>query len=204
MQSYPSIPKIVQNIPIYAFDKLDGSNIRVEWTRKRGFAKFGTRTRLLDENEPILGQAIPLIRNGFADQLERIFRKERYEKATAFFEFYGPQSFAGFHVEDDLFKVSLLDVHIFKKGILTPAEFLKLYASKVETPNMLYHGNANSSLVSYVQDGTLDGMTFEGVICKGGLNRLRQVTMFKIKNRDWLEALKHKCGEDQDLFDKLS
>jgi hypothetical protein len=36
MKAYRSIDKrIIPNIFIYAFDKLDGSNIRVEWSRKK-------------------------------------------------------------------------------------------------------------------------------------------------------------------------
>jgi len=45
MKSYPSIPgKHTNGIPLTVFDKLDGSNIRAEWSKKRGFYKFGTRT----------------------------------------------------------------------------------------------------------------------------------------------------------------
>ena len=44
-----------------AFDKLDGSNIRAEWDRKRGWHRFGSRRRLLDASDPLLGQAIQLI-----------------------------------------------------------------------------------------------------------------------------------------------
>jgi len=40
MLEYPTIKKEVINIPIYAFDKIDGSNIRVEWGPKNGFYKF--------------------------------------------------------------------------------------------------------------------------------------------------------------------
>lgn len=45
MITYPSLDYYFDypEIYIYAFDKLDGSNIRFEWSRKRGFYKFGTR-----------------------------------------------------------------------------------------------------------------------------------------------------------------
>ena len=41
MQQYPSIGKgIIQDVDYYIFDKLDGSNIRVEFSLKKGFDKF--------------------------------------------------------------------------------------------------------------------------------------------------------------------
>ena len=43
MKGYPSIPREVQHsLNVYAFDKLDGSQIRAEWTQKNGFFKFGS------------------------------------------------------------------------------------------------------------------------------------------------------------------
>lgn len=199
---YPSIDKAVVSAPIYAFDKLDGSNIRAEWTRKSGFAKFGTRRRLLDENEPVLGEAVTLFNEKYADDLNRIFRKERYEKATAFFEFAGPSSFAGFH-EDEKHDITLIDVHKFKQGILPPRDFLKVFAGKVDTAPMLYHGNPNSEFLKSVRERTLEGMTFEGVVCKGGLDSRKRLIVFKVKSHDWLARLKDKCGDDEAMFEKL-
>ena len=66
MKAYPTIEyKINGKIPVYAFDKLDGSNIRAEWTIKNGFHKFGSRRRLLDPNEEPLGEAVKLINGKF-------------------------------------------------------------------------------------------------------------------------------------------
>lgn len=60
MKYYPSITKEIRHdIYIYAFDKLDGSNIRAEWNSKRGFYKFGTRNQLMDEKTDPWGQSIP-------------------------------------------------------------------------------------------------------------------------------------------------
>ena len=51
MKEYPSIPyRIHGDLDIIAFGKYDGSNIRAEWSQKKGFYKFGTRKRLLDES----------------------------------------------------------------------------------------------------------------------------------------------------------
>ena len=118
MKGYPSIPREVQHsLHVYAFDKLDGSQIRAEWTRKNGFFKFGSRRVLIDGSHP-LGKAVGLIQGKYADDLGRIFRKSRYDKVTCFFEFFGPSSFAGQHVENEDHDVILFDVDVYKKGYL--------------------------------------------------------------------------------------
>lgn len=202
MELYPSIPTIIQKTPIYAFDKLDGSNIRVEWSRKTGFYKYGTRTRLLDPNEPVLGEAVTLFENKYAEQLDAIYRKQRYEKTTSFMEFYGKNSFAGQHVTEP-HTVTLFDVHVYKKGILPPKEFLKLLEDKVPTVPLLYQGNPTENFVEQVRTRTLEGVTFEGVVCKGGLDKKRRVVTFKIKTFDWLDAVKEKYGHNPALLKKI-
>lgn len=202
MEQYPSIDTIVSGAPIYAFDKLDGSNIRAEWNRKNGFYKFGTRRRLLDANEKPFGEAIELIQNKYSDDLERIFRKERYEKVTAFFEFAGENSFAGFH-EDEEHDVTLFDIHVYKQGMLPPKEFLKLFYDRVDTTKMLYGGIANQPFIEKVRNSELEGMTFEGVVCKGGFDHRRQPITFKIKSYAWLNKLKVKYAGNQAMYEKL-
>lgn len=55
MKQYPSINgQISYEFPVYVWDKLDGSNIRAEWSKKNGFYKFGTRERLLDSTDKVL------------------------------------------------------------------------------------------------------------------------------------------------------
>lgn len=202
MELYPSIGTIPVNTPIIAFDKLDGSNIRAEWTRKNGFAKFGTRRRLLDANEQPLGEAIPLFMETQAEELDKIFRKQKFEKATAFFEFYGENSFAGFH-ETEPHQVTLFDVHVYKQGILEPRTFLKLFEGKVNIPEVVYEGKPNQQFIEQVRASTLPGVTFEGVVCKGGLDNRRRVITFKVKSEAWLEKLKLKYVNQPEMFEKL-
>lgn len=201
MQTYPSIGTIVANQHIFAFDKLDGSNIRAEWTRKSGFSKFGTRTRLLDPNERPLGEAIELFQEKYSDVLSELFRKERFDKATAFFEFHGPSSFAGIHAEE-AHDVTLFDIHIYKRGLLPPREFLKL-TKYVETAELLYEGKPTSEFIQKVRSGDLKRMAFEGVVCKGSLDNRGQVTAFKLKSEAWLTAVKAKYGHDKKLLEQL-
>jgi hypothetical protein len=135
---YQSIEKkVISGQPIYAFDKLDGSNIGAEWTPKGGFGKFGARRRLLDPNEQPLGEAVQLIEQ-LTDELGKRLKKERVQKATFYFEFLGDSSFAGTH-EDDEHRVVLFDIDIYKRGLLPPKDFIK-FTDGLPVPEMVYHG----------------------------------------------------------------
>jgi hypothetical protein len=202
MKSYPSITTKFpsKGNKIIAFDKLDGSNIRVEWSKKRGFYKFGTRNRLLDESDPVFGESKQLIIDKYEEDLVKIFREQRWEKALGFFEFGGENSFAGTH-QDEEHDVILFDVHVFKKGMVEPKTFRKLFEDIVETPKVLYQGNLTSDFVDDVKDGSLTDMTFEGVVCKW--EHRDQAEMCKVKSRQWLDKLKTYCKNDPKLFNRL-
>lgn len=86
MKAYPSISKDIRtDVNIFAFDKLDGSNIRAEWSKKKGFYKFGTKTRLLGTDDPIFGEAIGLIHKTYGESLTKVFKDEKYERAICNF-----------------------------------------------------------------------------------------------------------------------
>lgn len=201
MKQYPSIEKkINRDLPVYAFDKIDGSNIRAEWRKKNGFYKFGSRNCLIDENHPELGESIGLFMAKHAQPLEKIFTGERWQQAIAFFEFWGPNSFAGQHV-DEPHDVILFDVNQDKKGFVPPNDFIKKFGH-LGIPRMLHHGRANSEFEEAVKSGTLDEMTFEGVVCKG-VRKGRHLTMFKIKSQAWVDKLREFCAGDEQLFKRL-
>lgn len=191
------------NFPIIAFDKLDGSNVRAEAGRKQGFYKFGRRHGLLDDTNPTLkNETEPLIRSKYEDALMRVLTEQRWESAVFYFEFWGPNSFAGNHAAEP-HTVTLFDVDVFKKGLLEPREFIRLFGH-LDTPNVLYTGNCNVPFVESVREGTLDGVTLEGVVCKGAPDkRTKQPLMFKVKSKAWIEKLKGACGGDDALFRKL-
>jgi hypothetical protein len=203
MKQYPEIQcKAVSGQAVYAFDKLDGSNIRAEWTRKRGFWKFGTRTRLLDPMERPLGEAVDLFMMGQANELGRRFKEERWQEATAFMEFWGRNSFAGTHQDEEHF-VSLIDVSVHKRGIVLPRDYLDL-TEGLPRARFLYHGNASEPFIESVRSGTLEGMTFEGVVCKGPYVTPGMPLMFKVKSRAWFDRLRGICGGDEEKFRRLS
>jgi len=201
MKTYPHITtKIVPEMHTYVFDKLDGSNIRAEWSKKQGFYKFGSRQRLLGEDQGIIWNAKQMIEDKYGIDLDRIFRQQRYERAVAFFEFYGQFSFAGNHEENDKHDVVLIDVAPYKKGMLVPRDFLKLFAD-LDTPNVLFTGTITTGLIDEIKAGTLDGMSFEGVVCKGV--QKNKPYMYKVKSRKWLAQLKEFCGNDVRLYKRL-
>lgn len=203
MKQYPEMTAdIRRGLPVYAFNKLDGSNIRAEWSRKNGFYKFGSRKCLIDETHP-LGEAKKLIRTKYEDDLSKAFRKARFDRVIVFFEFLGDNSFAGQHAEEE-HDVVLFDVNPYKKGILPPTDFLKL-VGHLHVPDVLYHGNATQGFEESVRASTLDGMSFEGVVCKTkNPKRTPLPLMFKIKSRAWLERLRAYCAGDVELYKRLT
>ena len=204
MKSYPSIPGKIVDTDIYAFDKLDGSNIRAEWTRKSGsFVKFGSRKRLLGEDQGKIAASQEMISDLFLEELNAIFRDQRYEKVIAFFEFHGPNSFAGHHPDPvGEMKPTLIDVAPYKKGIIPPKEFVKWF-SHLDVPELLYRGKANEEFIRSVRRRELEGMTYEGVVCKTQHKIGRPHKMFKIKSAAWLLELKDYCDGNEHLYNML-
>jgi hypothetical protein len=67
MKHYPEIRYYGDywGLPIMAFNKLDGSNLRFEYSQKRGFYKFGTRKQIIDSNSIPFGFAVNLFLQKF-------------------------------------------------------------------------------------------------------------------------------------------
>lgn len=205
MKFYPSITKDVrQDLYVYAFDKIDGSNIRAEWNSKKGFYKFGTRNQLTDEKTMPFGRSIPLIRDKYQQELGKVFQEQGWKDALCFFEYWGEESFAGNHNFEKKMDVTLIDVNPYKQGILEPAPFIQLFGH-LDIPQICYEGYVTTELFDQVKQSTLPGMTFEGVVCKAASDtKAKMPVMFKIKSRAWLEKLKEHCKGDERLFEKLS
>lgn len=201
MYLYPSIqgPNKAPHDRCVAFEKIDGSNLRWEWSKKGGWNKFGTRHCLFDATDKDFGCAIALFKAKYAEPLEKAIRDSKQyrniEKATAFTEFFGQQSFAGQHVEGDPKDVVLFDLHLYKKGILGPKEFLDL-VGHLDVAKVLYEGVLNETLIETVREGKLKGRheANEGVVCKGGSGH--GLWMRKIKTQAYLQRLKDRYGND--------
>lgn len=208
MKTYWSIdgPNKAPRQPCIAFVKYDGSNIRAEWSRKKGWVKFGTRRRLFDESDEIFGAAKPLFLNKYADDLAAVFKKDKQfrgvQTVTVFGEFFGQQSFAGAHKPNDKEKnIVLFDVNLLKKGLLSPKEFLDKFGH-LNVAEVVYRGNLNTEFIESVRNSTIDveskydikTVVPEGVICKGGSGH--NLWMCKIKTNEYLQKLKEEYEED--------
>lgn len=212
MKTYPSIsPTPSYRNDYLVFDKLDGSNIRAEWTRKKGFDKFGSRKMLLSDRmesdqQSFLSKAIDLVK-AHEDRLAKVFVKEQFDRrgsantpVVCFFELWGANSFAGLHDPNDEHEVTLLDVSVHKHGLLDPREFVKLFEGAVPTPKLLHRG-FNKEIEEAVRAGTLPDMTFEGIVAKGPRRRNSDaLDAFKVKNRAWVERVKGKFGAQAGEF----
>lgn len=203
MKQYPSIAKEINtNVPVYIFDKLDGSNIRAEWNDKKGFYKFGSRKKLIDSQTKFLGEAIELINKNF--QYVDVWLKEnKIKQAVAYFEFFGPNSFAGQHIEEP-HECVLLDVEIHNKGFLSPELFLSAFEDKVPTPLCLGRGKyLTEQDKQAIVNGEYPNLV-EGVVCKAKTDpKSFHNLMFKIKTQAWIDKVKSLYKDPNVLLDLL-
>lgn len=197
MKQYCSIPgyKNFIGMDCIAFDKLDGSNIRVEWSKKSGWYKYGSRNVLIDSSHLFLGEAVSVFENTLAESIDDVFRNTRglpgFDKATVFCEFTGPGSFAGQHVKSDPKTMTLIDVNFEKRGMVLPANFIRWFGH-LNIPKVVYNGKLDNDFISDVKNGVHgDG---EGVVAKGvnpkSKNPQHGLWMAKIKTLSWLNKLK--------------
>lgn len=199
MKEYPSIPRDFTDFQAYVFDKLDGSNVRFEWARKKGWIKFGSRRHLIDETDLQLGEVKPLFLKTLADKLEKIAHDQRWDRIIAFAEFYGPNSFAGFHHKDDEKTLTLFDINVHKKGILGPREFLKIFGnSNIPIPKFFGIHHWTRGFINSVYDGSFTGPTFEGVVGKAGEGH--ELIMAKAKTKSWIDKVKEKCANSEEIL----
>lgn len=206
MKSYPSISTDVDfSLPYYVFDKLDGSNVRAQWSAKKGFYKFGSRHQLLDKSHDLLGASVARMKS-LSAPMDEVLRSLQAEHIVCFFEWVGPQSFAGRHWDDEGdMQLVLLDIDVYKKGRLSPKDVLKLAQQcHVPTPTLLHTGKISKQFLDKVRTGVLPGITSEGVIGKGPVHqKYGGPAMFKWKTQAWFDRLKTFCNEDQKLFEQL-
>lgn len=211
MKQYPSINKSCNapNDICHIFVKYDGSNIRAEWSKKRGWYKFGTRKRLLDEKDTTFGSAITLFQQKYADDLSKIFKKDKIfrscDNIIVFYEWYGAKSFSCLQYDYDPKNVVLFDVNPIKKGLLSPKEFLDIFGH-LEVAELLDVRKFNNLLIQEVREGILDcrskfliaNQISEGVVCKGGSGH--KLWMAKIKTNEYLNKLKELFKDNWEQF----
>ena len=206
MIAYPSINYYGDfwGLPIYAFDKLDGSNIRFEYSQKRGFYKFGTRNSLIDRNTEQFGVSIDIFLEKYADGMEKIFKSKEYRNTQSFVcfgEFLGLNSQFGQHSPDDVKDVVLFDVMPYKSDFMKPKEFVNNFGH-LGIPEIVYQGNLNMELVHDIKTNKYN--LREGVIAKGmvGTKKAERVYQCKIKTNEWFDRLRSRGG-DKAVEDEL-
>ncbi len=207
MIEYPSImgASKAPREPCFAFDKLDGSNMRVKWSSKKGFDLFGTRTQLIDESHPVFGKVISIFQTNLSDKLASIFRDKfsSEREIVVFGEFVGENSFAGNHDPNDEHKFVLFDVLVGHKNryFVKPNEFIRTFGKTIEIPRLIYTGNLNEDFIERVRRNEYD--LKEGVICKGlstsGAHR-GKVWMCKVKTDEYIKKLKTKFGNEWEKY----
>lgn len=211
MIEYPTILKSSRapHLQCVALDKLDGSNVRVKYTKKKGFHLFGSRHQLFDETHSFLAPAIPSFQSRYAEFLEKEFHDNKLfegaKEIVAFGEFVGEKSFAGYHdAEDETKKFVLFDLMVIFKSnrqFILPQDFIKLTEDKVEIPKVIHRGKMGPEFIQNVRDDLFG--TFEGVICKGTSYSGQfpgKVWMAKIKTTRYLDSLKEKFKDDWEKY----
>ncbi len=205
MKSYDSIDYYGEywGLPIYAFDKLDGSNLRFEWSKKRGFYKFGTKKMMIDENHPDFGVGVKIFLEKYSESLSKIFTdKKEYRNVLSFVcfgEFLGTNSAFGKHNTDDTKDVILFDVSQYKRGFISPKEFIDNF-SETGIPEVVYSGNLNKEFIQQVKNNDFNPGLTEGVICKGVTRTKKgqeQLYYCKVKTNDWFDRLRAQGDEKQ-------
>ncbi len=196
MKPYPSIPPVEKfmGMPTIAFYKYDGSNLRFEWSKNQGWYKYGTRTHLFDKNDAEFGKSITYFHDVLAAPLAHVIKDEKCTSAIVYCEWFGPNSFAGWHEATDEKKLVLFDVNIHKKGFVSPKTFVDTYSPIVPTAEVVYQGILDEEFFHSVRNQEHG----EGVICKGG--ERHKLWMAKIKTLKYLERLKEKFGQNYNQY----
>ena len=202
MKLYPSISRSTgqsfREFEAYVFDKVDGSNLRFEWSHKRGWYKYGTRSRLFDQTDEVFGEAIPLWLNNHADHVAAVAKKQGWDNCVAFAEFWGSHSFAGEHLTGDHKFLTLFDVAAYKKGLLGPREYLDLFGNlggsgtHYITARFLGKYKWTRGFVEQVRCNQIPNVTCEGVV--GKTMEGKRLIMAKAKTQLWLDKVKERYG----------
>lgn len=209
MKQYNSIDYYGEHwgLPIIAFDKLDGSNLRFEWNKKRGFYKSGSRNVMIDENSEQFGVGVKIFKEKYEEKLSRIFTSKKYKDILSFVcfaEFIGKKSAFGQHeFDNDEFDVVLFDIDRYKKGFVPPRDFVNDFGD-TGIPRVVYEGNLNKEFVERIKRNEFN--LSEGVICKGKIQTKKgqeQLYYCKIKTDEWFTRLRV-LGDNKLLQDELN
>lgn len=191
MKQYPSIPQSTgQKFEglglVDVFDKLDGNNLRFEFSKKQGWHKFGSRTQMVDLTSEQFGPAVRRFLEEYAEWIPTCFKKTP-QKIVIFGEWSGPNSFCGMHAQDDLMDLTFFDACVDNRGWLDPRDFRKAFEGSVPVCRYLGSHNWTRGFIDRVRSGAIDGITFEGVV--GKTIQGSQLKMGKAKTQEWYDKV---------------
>jgi hypothetical protein len=205
---YPKIPdtRYCQLTKCLAFEKYDGTNLHWVWRQEEGWVGFGTRRSRYSLNTEGIAEFQrehqPL--RAATDLFEEIVKptsnyllSAKYSKSKeliVFTEFFGANSFAGAHVDDEPKTLMVIDV-LTDFGFLNPDQFVidwgcGMYLPEKNFPRILCGGKYSGQMVEDIRNNKYN--VKEGAIIKGMVRD--KVHMFKVKTNEYMERLKAKLG----------
>ena len=212
--AYPKIPDTL-DCPLkqcVAFEKLDGTNIHYVY-QGLVFTDFGTRRDRFSTNEAgvkSFNQAHPELSSLYNDSKDFIqnleiflLEQDKYhgKETIFFFEYCGPNSFAGQHQPKEHKKLHLIDAQIDGK-MVPPEELIEDFKEFFNDPEwggyadrfpkVLFKGKFSGQLFVDVRKNKFN--VKEGVVVKGVVGD--QVYMAKIKTEAYLERLKNEFSDN--------
>lgn len=208
--AYPKIPDTTR-CPLkkcIAFEKIDGSNLFWKWNNKNGWYQFGTRRNSYSfDKEGILEfqsehqqlYCAPQIFNDkYRDKLNIYFAASSNfssKEIIIFTEFYGPNSFAGQHSQEDLFQnnqtLTTIDISV-DNCFLDPELLINISKDKFDLPKVIYKGKYSGQLVEDIRNGKYG--VDEGAVIKGVVDG--KVYMAKVKTNEYMTRLKNEFKEN--------
>jgi len=190
MKTFPSIRQARKPFKAHIFDKLDGTNLRFSWDQKQGWYEYATRTRSLPQDHQLYREGYEIFLERFADAIAAVASRQGWKRLDAFFEFYGQNSFAGRHDLNEAHTITLLDLAPNTRGLLNPLEFLEWF-NDLEIARYLGQVEWNEAYIEAVRAGSIQGVTFEGVVAKAEDKQ----RMAKAKTQAWIDRVMAEYGE---------
>lgn len=221
MRHYDSITRIQDDgfllgESVWAFNKLDGQNFAVKYNpRKKVFDAFGSKKRMVDENDEQFGNTVRYFKNSnIPDTLIEIVKENSGKKGlfsgideiTFYFEWFGEHSFAGRHDPSDELKLYLIDIFLKKKGYIEPKQYYEIFCNdeRLDTPELIYKGILTNDFVKEIWDNdwTKEGckypMVKEGVVCRmSHLMKGQRLPKVKFKTKWWIDRLHELYTEEE-------
>lgn len=215
MRHYPSFENqkfdhILDGEVVWAENKLDGQNFVARYNGKtKEFIAFGSKRMMVDETHPQFGDAVKIFKQQYEDVLKNCIKEHSKKKQIFnsvneihfYFEYWGGNSFCGFHQEGDEMNLTLIDCWLKQKGYLIPKDFYETFGKydAIKLPEIIYKGKLDNDFIQSIinNDWTKDDCLYptvkEGVVCKRSTSLSGQrLPMVKVKTNWWMNKLKEK------------